>query len=83
MSMDTGETSSLSHCPNVSKTKIGMEISPMKKNVSSKASILTKPQDTTLQKMAQSCGNMGYAPCVISYMLYTIGGGGCSVHPCD
>ena len=34
----------------------------------------TKPQDTTLLNMAQLCGNMGYARCFISYMLYTIGG---------
>ena len=51
-----------------------MEISPMKKNGSSKVSIPIKPQDTTLQKMAQSCGNTGYALCFISYMLCTIQG---------
>ena len=74
MSTDTGETSSFSHGLNISKMKISMEISPMKKNGSSKASIPTKPQDITLQKTAQSCGNKGYASCFISYILHTIRG---------
>ena len=72
MSTDTGQTSSLSHSLNIPKKKISLEISPTKKNGSSKASIPTKQQDTTSLKMVQLCGSTAYALYFVSYMLYTI-----------
>ena len=74
MSGANGKTSIANCGPNTMNKKTQMGVSPMGRNGYPGAFIPpTKQQGTTSKMMGQSCGNMGYAPCFISYLLYKIG----------